>query len=189
MVRINKNQQTLLTQLEQQLSQLAQRCQPLDAKIKQTENHYFAFEVHVFNKASLTLQGYIKQMQSTLVNLDDIINKSLPETLINIECARFIEQYQLLLQLVICIEKGEEKKLYKSYSTPKEKLYQQLKKQHHYEKRLLTMIAEQEEALAMQVKSETYALKYKIDALKIRYEKCNTFTQHLEFKIEAMFDE
>ncbi|KPU83450.1 primosomal protein [Psychromonas sp. PRT-SC03] len=189
MAGIDNNYQVLLQKLAQQLQQLTQRCQPLDAHLKQTENHYFAFEIHLFNKPSLTLQGYIKQMQSTLTNLHNIIHKHLPDSLISIECERFIAQYQLLLQLVICIEKGEEKKLYKSYSAPKEKLFQQLKKQYNYEMRLLDMIAEQEEALATKTHIDTQAIKYKIDALKIRYQKCNAFTQNLEFRLEAMQDE
>ncbi|AGH81246.1 primosomal replication protein N'' [Psychromonas sp. CNPT3] len=189
MASINKSYQTLLSQLQQQLLQLSQRCKPLDAHLKQTENHYFAFEVHMFSKKSLTLMGYIKQIQTTLKNLNLIINKHLPDSLINIECERFIAQYQLLLQLVICIEKGEEKKLYHSYSNPKEKIYQQLKKQYDYEQRLLNMIAEQEEKLATSPAFDAPEIRYKIDALKVRYQKCNAFTQNLEFKLEAMQNE
>jgi len=191
--KTDTNYTALLQPLKQQLADLTVRCTQLDNSIEQTENHCFVFEVHIFNKRSLSLSGYCQQMQNTFVSLQKSITNFQDETLIRIECERFVKQYQLLLQLVQGLERGEAKQLYKSYSEPKEKLYQQLQKQYQYESRLLHMIAEQEELLQSSAKSSAKAkqsyIKEKIEALKIRYQKCNSFTQKLEFQLEDLQDE
>ncbi len=179
----------LLKQLKDQLCDLSKRCVKLDSKIKQTENHCFVFEIHLFSKRSLSLAGYIKQMEKTFNSLQDAINKELPEVLIKHECELFVGQFHVLLQLVQGLEKGEADLLYKSYSSPKEQIYQQLQKQYQYEHRLLNMISEQEEILAGSESAQKSYIKEKIEALKIRYQKCNTFTQKLEFKLEDIKDE
>lgn len=191
--KTDKNYASLLQQLKQQLADLTARCTQLDNSIEQTENHCFVFEVHIFNKRCLSLSGYSKQMQYTFASLQKTITHFQDETLIKIECELFIKQYQLLLQLVQGLERGEAKQLYKSYSEPKEKIYQQLQKQYQYESRLLNMIAEQEELLQNDKKSNARTkhsyIKEKIEALKIRYQKCNRFTQKLEFQLEDLQDE
>lgn len=179
----------LLQQLKEQLEDLSKRCTTLDKCIKQTENHCFVFEIHIFSSRSLSLAGYIKQLQTTLHSLHEVINKKLPEGLIKLECEHFVEQFHVLLQLVQGLEKGEAKLLYKSYSAPKEQIFQHLQKQYQYEHRLLDMISEQEELLARSSMAEKSYIKEKIAALKIRYQKCNTFTQKLEFKLEETKDD
>lgn len=179
----------LLKQLQDQLDDLRQRCAKLDAAIKQTENHCFAFEVHLFQKRSLSLGGYIEQISRTFRSLQEAISKQLPESLIKYECQLFIGQFQVLLQLVQGLERGEAELLYKSYSSPKEQIYQHLQKQYDYEQRLLTMIAEQEELLPDSGSANRAYIKEKIAALKVRYQKCNAFTQKLEFKLEEISDE
>ena len=179
----------LVAQLRTQLNELSLRCQQLDNTIKQTENHCFVFEVHIFSKRSLSLTGYIEQMQQTLNSLQEAINKQLPELLIQHECELFISQFHVLLKLVQGLEKGQATRLYKSYSVPKEQIFQQLQKQYQYEHRLLEMISEQEEILARGDTGQNSYIKEKIAALKIRYQKCNTFTQKLEFKLEENKDD
>ncbi|WP_369434408.1 primosomal replication protein PriC [Psychromonas sp. MME1] len=98
-------------------------------------------------------------------------------------------QFQVLLQLVQGLEQGQAKLLYHSYSKPKEQIYQQLQKQYHYEHRLLTMISEQEDRLLATENDDKYYIKEKIAALKVRYQKCNTYTQHLEFKLDEIKDD
>ena len=44
--------QLLLTQLKEQLDDLSRRCAQLDSSIKQTENHCFVFEIHLFSNAA-----------------------------------------------------------------------------------------------------------------------------------------
>jgi primosomal replication protein N'' len=51
------------------------------------------------------------------------------------------------------------------------------------------MIAEQEEILASNEQCDRAYIKQKIEALKIRFHKCNTFTQKLEFQLEEINDE
>lgn len=184
MAIINKNDEALLLQLKKQLSDLTARCTLLDNSIEQTENHCFVFEVHIFNKRCLSLSGYSQQMQHTFDSLQKSISLFQDKKLIKIECELFVKQYQLMLQLVQGLERGEAKQLYKSYSEPKEKIYQQLQKQYQYEARLIDMIAVQEELLQNSERTTHSYIKEKIDALKIRYEKCNRFTQKLEFQIE-----
>ena len=179
----------LLKKLEDQLDDLSRRCVQLDSSIKQTENHCFVFEIHLFSKRSLSLGGYIEQITKTFSSLQDAIKKQLPEPLIKHECELFVGQFQVLLKLVQGLEKGEAELLYKSYSSPKEQIYQHLQKQYQYEHRLLNMISEQEELLTNSNSQQRSYIKEKIAALKIRYQKCNTFTQKLEFKLEDISDE
>ncbi|WP_372880703.1 primosomal replication protein [Psychromonas sp.] len=178
-----------ISKLRQQLDELKTRCRQLDQKIQQTENRCFVFEVHIFPKRSLTLCGYIEQLENTLLSLHNVLDKKLPEALIAFECELFVSQFQLLLQLVQNLEKGQAELLYKSYSSVKEDIYQQLQKQYHYEERLLNMIAEQEELIINSPAWQKVPIKEKIEALKIRYQKCNTYTQKLEFKLEEISDE
>lgn len=181
--------QKSITQLRKQLNELKPRCVRIDAQITQTENRCFVFEAHQFPKRSLTLVGYFNQIAKTLDSLQDSLVKKRQEILIKIECEQFVTQFQLLLQLVQSIENGKASLLYKSYSSQKEKIFQQLQKQSEYEHRLLTMIAEQEEILASGEQCDRSYVKEKIDALKIRFQKCNTFTQKLEFQLEEINDE
>jgi primosomal protein N'' len=179
----------LLKQLNAQLSELSRRCRQLDQSIKQTENHCIVFEVHLFPKRCLSLAGYIEQITKTFNSLREAIKKQLPEALIKHECELFIDQFQVLLKLVQGLEKGETEILYKSYSSPKEKIYQHLQKQYQYEYRLLNMISEQEDLLLSCKNQDKPYIKEKIAALKIRYQKCNAFTQKLEFELEEITDE
>ncbi|MFT6985937.1 MAG: primosomal protein N'' [Psychromonas sp.] len=179
----------LLNQLEEQLRDLSTRCKKLDSEIKQSENHCFVFEVHLFPKRCFSLKGYIEQIQKTFNSLQKAIHKQLPEFLIKHECELFTGQFHLLLQLVQGLEKGKAELLYKSYSSQKEQIYQHLQKQYRYEHRLLDMISEQEEKLTKSPYEEKSYIKEKIEALKIRYQKCNTYTQKLEFKLEDIKDE
>lgn len=178
-----------IQQLRVQLNALKIRCSKIDREITQTENRCFVFEAHQFATRSLTLVGYLTQIEKKLNSLQSCINKKRSELLIKIECEQFVRQFQLLLQLVQSIEKGKASLLYKSYSLPKEKIFQQLKKQSEYEHRLLTMIAEQEEILADNNDCDRAYCKEKIAALKIRFQKCNHFTQKLEFQLEEIEDE
>lgn len=180
---------TALAQLGSQLSTLKVRCRKIDSELTQTENRCFVFEVHQFSKRSLTLIGYLIQIEKTLTSLQMSVEKKREDILIKIECEQFFSQFQLLMQLVQSIEKGNASLLYKSYSSPKEKIFQQLQKQSEYEHRLITMIAEQEELLADNKSDNRSYTKEKIDALKIRFQKCNSFTQKLEFQLEEIDDE
>ena len=181
--------QPQLNQLKTALDDLQLRCTHLDKTVKQTENHYFAFEVHIFNKQSLSLQGYFDQIEKTYQSLSETINKKMEEAIIKHESELLIAQFQLLLQLVNGLEKGDATVLYQSYSPVKEKIYQHLKKQHQYEKRLITMISEQEELIKQEFGEQLIYAKERLEALKVRFQKCNTFTQKLEFQLEAMEDE
>lgn len=193
MVKLNTSHlseyKQLLQALQNQIDELSLRCKALDQTVKQTENNNFVFEIHIFSKRSLTLSGYIQQLQQTYNYLQDVIIKHLPDALIKLECEHFIEQYHVLLKLVQGLEKGEAKLLYHSYSKPKEQIYQHLQKQYQYEHRLIAMISEQEELLTLTGRGNRSYIKEKIAALKIRYEKCNSFTQKLEFKLDEIKDE
>ena len=101
--------QKLLNQLKEQLEDLNQRCVHLDDTVKQTENHCFVFEVHIFSKRSLSLVGYIEQIQKTYDSLENAINKQLSESLVKHECERYLGQFQVLLKLVQGLEKGDAK--------------------------------------------------------------------------------
>lgn len=185
----NSEFSTLLYKLKAPLDDLNARCSQLDASIEQTENHCFVFEIHLFSKRSLSLTGYFAQINNTYLSLQEAVEKKLPESLIKHESNRLIAQFQVLQKLVQGLEKGKAKLLYRSYSFPKEQIYQQLKKQSEYEHRLLAMISEQEELLVnCEPKARIY-IKEKIAALKVRYQKCNAFTQKLEFKLEEIKDE
>jgi len=181
--------QPLLDQLKTSLSSLQLRCTQLDKTVKQTENHFFAFSVHLFNKQSLTLQGYFQQVDKTYHTFIDCLQKKMNDKIIKHESELLICQFQLLLQLVKDLEKGKAPFLYQSYSQVKEKIYQHLRKQYTYEKRLISMRAEQEELIKEHCGDELIYTKEKIQALKIRLEKCNTFTQKLEFQLEALNNE
>ncbi|MGB5444421.1 MAG: primosomal replication protein [Psychromonas sp.] len=178
-----------IRQLQQQVNDLSARCKELDQKIQQTENRCFVFEAHIFQKRCLTLCGYLEQIENTLQSLHNALDKKLPEALIAFECEHFVSQFQVLLQLVQSLEKGQAELLYKSYSSIKENIYQQLQKQYHYEERLLNMIAEQEELLVDAPVQLKIVIKEKIEVLKIRYQKCNTYTQKLEFQLKDISDE
>lgn len=178
-----------IKQLKTQLNALKLRCIKIDAVLTQTENRCFVFEAHQFSTRSLTLMGYFEQVEKTLTSLQSSIDKNRQQLLIKIECEQFVTQFQLLIQLVQSIEKGKSELLYKSYSSPKEKIYQQLQKQAEYEHRLIAMIAEQEELLASGEPCDRSYTKEKIDALKVRFQKCNTYTQKLEFQLEDINDE
>ena len=178
-----------IAQLDNQLNALSKRCKVLDGTIRQTENKCFVFEVHIFPKRCLTLLGYIEQIEHTVQSLQNALDKNLPEALIAFECTLFVDQFQVLLQLVQSLEKGKADKLYKSYSSIKENIYQQLQKQYHYEERLLNMIAEQEELIINSDHQKKTVIKEKIEVLKGRYQKCNTYTQMLEFKLQDISDE
>ncbi|ABM03921.1 restart primosome assembly protein PriC [Psychromonas ingrahamii 37] len=178
-----------IDQLNRQLKVLSKRCEVLDESVSQTENKCFVFEVHIFPKRCLTLLGYIKQIEHTAKSLQNALDKNLPEALIAFECTLFIDQFQVLLQLVQSLEKGEADILYKSYSSIKENIYQQLQKQYHYEERLLNMIAEQEELMTHSNAQQKIDIKEKIEVLKGRYQKCNSYTQMLEFKFQDSSDE
>jgi len=180
---------SLLDKLEAQLLDLKARCVQLDNTIKQTENQCFVFEVHLFPKRCLTLSGYIEQVEKTYRSLCDAINKQRQNVLIKHECERFIGQFQVLLKLVQGLENGDAKLLYKSYSSLKEQIFQRLQKQYDYEHRLLNMISEQEDLLLNSLLKDKAYIKEKIAALKVRYQKCNTFTQKLEFQLEEIQDD
>ena len=119
-----------IKQLQQQLDELHTRCKLLDKKVKQTENKCFVFEAHIFSSRSLTLCGYLIQIEQTLQSLQNALDKALPEALISFECELFVNQFQVLLQLVQNLEKGKAEKLYKSYSSIKESIFQNLQKQY-----------------------------------------------------------
>lgn len=176
-------------QLEQQLKQLSERSKVLDESIQQTENKCFVFEVHVFPQRCLTLYGYIVQLQNTLQSLQHALDKKLPDALVEFKCDLFVNQFQVLLQLVQSLEKGQAEILYKSYSSIKENIYQHLQKQYHYEQRLLNMTAQQEELMVGSDAQQKIVIKEKIEVLKVRYQKCNTYTQKLEFKLQDISDE
>ena len=181
--------QPLLDQLKTPLADLQSRCTQLDTTVQQTENHFFDFEVHLFNKQSLTLQGYFQQVDKTYQSFVSCVQKKMNDKIIIHESELLIAQFQLLLQLVRDLEQGKAPFLYQSYSQIKEKIYQHLRKQYTYEKRLIAMRAEQEELITEHCGDELIYTKEKIQALKIRLQKCNTFTQKLEFQLEALNNE
>jgi primosomal replication protein N'' len=175
-----------LAALSQQLMTLSKRCQEWDSKITLNENKLFRFEVHLFHTTSLTLTGYCKQIQSTFNHLQHVITKSMGSTIINYECERFVNQFSALLNIVNQLDAGKAEGLYKRYSTQQETVYQQLQRQYQYEKRLIKMIDE-EIALYQQASGTHKEIhKTRISTLKERYQKCNEFTQSLEFKMEAL---
>jgi len=177
---------THLSALSSQLSALIQRCQDWDKKITLTENKSFRFEVHLFTKSSLTLSGYYQQVQTTLAHLEYVINKEMGTMIINHECEKFVNQFSALLNIVNQLDAGKAEGLYKRYSTQQEEVYQHLQRQYEYEKRLLKMIDEENTLYQQSTGDEKINHKIRVSALKERYQKCNEFTQSLEFKMEDL---
>lgn len=177
-----KHLNALFTQLEA----LSLRCREWDNKITLSENKSFRFEVHLFNASSLTLSGYCQQIQTTFEHLKHVITKNMGNTIINYECEKFINQFSALLNIVNQLDAGKAEGLYKRYSTQQEKVYQQLQRQYQYEKRLLTMIDEENTLYRDATSAHKEIHKTRVGVLKERYQKCNEFTQSLEFKMEAL---
>lgn len=178
-----------LNALTQQLSNLSTRCQQWDHKITLTDNKSFRFEVHLFTKSSLKLSGYCDQIQTTLTHLKYVITKKLDSVIVNYECERFINQFSALLNIVNHLDAGSADILYKRYSTQQEKVYQHLQRQYQYEKRLLAMIDEENNLYRQAQKVNKERHKARVSALKERYQKCNEFTQSLEFQMESLNNE
>ena len=107
-------------------------------------------------------------------------------TIINYECERFVNQFSALLNIVNQLDAGKAEGLYKRYSTQQEKVYGQLQRQYQYEKRLLTMIDEENSLYQQAMGTYKEIHKTRVATLKDRYQKCNEFTQSLEFKMEAL---
>lgn len=175
-----------LNALSEQLETLGERCQQWDNKVTLTENKSFRFEVHLFGTSSLTLAGYYQQIQSTFEHLKYVITKEMGNTIINYECERFVNQFSALLNIVNQLDAGKAEALYKRYSTQQEKVYVQLQRQYQYEKRLLTMIDEENSLYQQATNVHKEIHKSRVSTLKERYQKCNEFTQSLEFKMEAL---
>ena len=175
-----------LNALTEQLTLLTKRCQQWDNKITLTDNKSFRFEVHLFTYNSLTLLGYSEQIQATLTHLKYVIDKNMGSTIFNFECEKLVNQFSAILNIVNHLDAGKAEGLYKRYSTPQEKVYQHLQRQYQYEKRLLIMI--DEENILYQNANSQHKITHKIRvaALKERYQKCNEYTQTLEFKMESL---
>ena len=178
--------QTHLGALSTQLTTLIQRCQQWDQKITLTENKSFRFEVHLFAKSSLTLSGYCQQVQTTLEHLKYVITKDMGSIIINHECEKFVNQFSALLNIVNQLDAGKAEGLYKRYSTQQEEVYQHLQRQYEYEKRLLKMIDEENTRYQQTSGDDKVNHKIRVSALKERYQKCNEYTQSLEFKMEDL---
>jgi primosomal replication protein N'' len=187
--KLNKSDQQFLSALLTQLDEIKNRCEFLDKKIKQSENHHFAFDNHIFMIRSYSLMGYYTQVENTLSQLELALKKQMDKSVIEYECSLFVEQFQLLLRLIQALEKGDAKRLYQSYSPIKEQLYQKLQQQYKYEKRLLEMIAIEEEKLKEQDAEQRIYCQEKIESLKIRFQKCNSYTQKIEFQFEDLNNE
>ncbi|TEW56081.1 primosomal protein [Psychromonas sp. RZ22] len=175
-----------LNALSEQLDALTVRCQQWDQKITLTENKSFRFEVHLFTTSSLTLSGYCQQIHHTFAHLKHVTSKNMDNVIVQYECERFINQFSALLNIVNQLDAGKAEGLYKRYSTQQEKVYQQLQRQYQYEQRLLTMISEENILYQNATTMNKSTHKARISALKKRYQKCNEFTQSLEFKMEAL---
>jgi len=175
-----------LAALDNQLKALHLRCQEWDRKITLTENKSFKFEVHLFKQSSLTLTGYSEQLSNTLTHLRYVISNNMGETIINYECEQFVNQFSALLNIVNQLDAGKAEGLYKRYSTQQEKVYQQLQRQYQYEKRLLTMIDEENTLYEAAALAHKEIHRSRVNVLKERYQKCNEFTQSLEFKMDAL---
>jgi len=186
---LTKSEHQFLAQLSTQLSEIKNRCEVLDKSIKQSENHHFAFDNHIFQQRCLRLMGYYDQVKSTISQIESALNNKMDSTIIEYECGLFVEQFQLLLGLINALEKGDANKLYHSYSPVKEQLYQKLQQQYKYEKRLLEMIAIEEEKMKGLYAEARIYCQEKIEALKIRFQKCNSYTQKIEFQFEDLNDE
>jgi primosomal replication protein N'' len=181
--------QTHLNALSEQLKTLTTRCQQWDKKIKLTDNKAFRFEVHLFSKASLTLEGYSEQIQKTLSQLKYVLDKKMGNVIINYECDKFINQFSALFKIINHLDAGKAEILYKRYSAQQEEVYQQLQRQYEYEKRLLTMIDEENSLYQQAIGDDKINHKIRVSALKERYQKCNEYTQVLEFKMEGLNNE
>jgi len=178
-----------ITALTTQLNALTARCIAWDKKITLSENKAFRFEVHLFQKSSLTLIGYCEQVQQTLNYLQYTVSKEMEPHIVNYECEKFVNQFTAILNIVNHLDSGNAEGLYQRYSTQQEKVYQHLQRQYQYEKRLLTMIDE-ENTLYEQTNNEHKKVhKARVAALKERYQKCNEYTQVLEFKMESLSNE
>lgn len=183
MVQLMDNKE--LQKLGLAIKQLKQRCEEWDTKITLTENRSFQFEVHLFQQASLSLMGYMDQLQQTYLQLEYAIKHNMQEAIISYECDHLVNQFSALLNIVNHLDQGNAEILYKRYSTEQEALYQQLQRQYQYEKRLLAMIDE-ENSLYQQAPFQHKQLhKQRALALKQRYQKCNEYTQTLEFKMDS----
>ena len=178
--------QTHLNALSEQLSTLIVRCDQWDKKIKLTENKAFRFEVHLFAQSSLSLLGYCKQIKTTLNQLTYVIANNMGVLIINYECEKFVNQFSALLNIVNHLDSGNAEVLYKRYSTQQEEVYQHLQRQYEYEKRLLKMLDEENTLYQQTTGDEKINHKIRVAALKERYQKCNEYTQSLEFKMEAL---
>ena len=178
--------QTHLNALSEQLTTLTTRCHQWDQKITLTENKSFRFEVHLFAQSSLSLAGYCKQIQATLKQLSYVIANNMGTLIINYECEKFVNQFSALLNIVNHLDNGKAEVLYKRYSTQQEEVYQHLQRQYEYEKRLLKMIDEENTRYQQSTGDEKINHKIRVSALKERYQKCNEYTQSLEFKMEAL---
>ncbi|HHZ84401.1 MAG TPA: hypothetical protein EYN62_01345, partial [Gammaproteobacteria bacterium] len=126
------------------------------------------------------------QLEKTYQSFVGCVQNKMNDEIIKYQSELFIAKFKLLLQLVNDLEKGNAAVLYQSYSPIKEKIYQHLHKQYQYEHRLISMRAEQEEMIKAHSGDKLIYIKEKIQALKIRLQKCNTFTQKLEFQLEAL---
>lgn len=175
-----------LTALSEQLTVLNKRCIEWDKKLTLNENKSFRFEARLFATSSLTLSGYYDQLQGTFSHLEYVINKSMGNRIINYECEKFVNQFSALLNIVNQLDAGKAEGLYKRYSTQQEKVYQQLQRQYDYEKRLLSMIDTEINLYQDAADDQKIHHKMRVTALKDRYQKCNEFTQHLEFKMEGL---
>ncbi|MEL0628900.1 primosomal replication protein [Psychromonas aquatilis] len=175
-----------LATLSTQLKLLNTRCLEWDKKLTLNDNKSFRFEAHLFAISSLTLTGYFEQLAATFSHLEYVINKSMGKTIINYECEKFVNQFSALLNIVNQLDAGKAEGLYKRYSTQQEKVYQQLQRQYDYEKRLLSMIDAEIDLYENAQGEQKLHHKMRITALKERYQKCNEFTQSLEFKMEGL---
>lgn len=175
-----------LMALTEQLTQLTVRCKQWDKKITLSENKSFRFEIHLFSADSLTLEGYAVQIAHTLAQLHYALEKEMPRIVINLECEKFLNQFSALLKIINSLDVGNAETLYKRYSSQQETVYQNLQRQYQYEKRLLTMIDDENILYQNATTFEKNNHKARIRALKERYQKCNAYTQFLEFKMEAL---
>lgn len=178
-----------INKLGQALAQLKYRCVEWDKQLTLTENRSFQFEIHLFNTSSLTLMGYFEQLQATFEHLQYCLKQQMQEIIVSYECERLVNQFSALLNIVNHLDSGNADVLYKRYSTEQEAVYQQLQKQYQYEKRLLTMIDEENTLYQQAANSQKEIHKARALALKGRYQKCNEYTQTLEFKMESLTNE
>lgn len=175
-----------LAALTEQLAQLTIRCTQWDRKITLSENKSFRFEIHLFATDSLTLEGYATQITKTLTQLHYALENNMDRIIINLECEKFLNQFSALLKIINSLDAGNAEGLYKRYSSQQEEVYQSLQRQYQYEKRLLIMIDEENILYQKATQFEKSNHKIRVSALKERYQKCNEYTQFLEFKMESL---